>query len=139
MCAWLTREPLDAARLVALVASEARGATAIFLGTVRCSARDGEVEGIEYSAYDAMAEAEFNRIVAEAAAKWPEARIALAHRVGYVAAGDASIAIAAAAPHRVEAFDACRYVIEETKQRVPIWKKERYVSGAARWVEAPHA
>ena len=67
------------------------------------------------------------------------ARIALRHRLGYVPAGEASIAIAVAAPHRAEAYDASRYVIEETKKRVPVWKKEKFASGESRWVEPARA
>lgn len=136
MARWLTDRPLDLAPLLAEVASEGCGGTALFLGTVRRSAEDGDVEGIEYSAYPAMAEAEFDRLVAEAKSQWPAARVALRHRTGLIKAGEASIAIAVACPHRAEAFDACRYLIEETKKRVPVWKKERLGSGSARWVGA---
>jgi len=134
MCPWLTHDPLDVTALLAEVASEGCGATTLFLGTVRRSADDGDVVGIEYSGYDAMAEAEFDRIVADARSRWPDARIALRHRLGYVATGEVSVAIAAAAPHRNAAFDACRFVIDQTKERVPIWKKERLAAGTERWV-----
>lgn len=137
MCAWLTRDPIDVAALFAEVASDGFGATAAFVGTVRRSAADGDVAGIEYSGYEAMAEAEFDRIVAEALAQWPEAHIALRHRLGYVPTGEASVVIVAAAPHRTAAFGACRFVIEETKSHVPVWKKERLATGAERWV-GPH-
>jgi len=137
MCAWLTHDPLDIAALLAEVASEGRGATTLFLGTVRRSADDGDVVGIEYSGYDAMAEAELDRIVADARSQWPDARIALRHRLGYVATGEVSVAIAVAAPHRSTAFDACRFVIDQTKERVPVWKKERLAAGTERWV-GPH-
>jgi molybdopterin synthase catalytic subunit len=137
MCAWLTHEPLDVPSLLAAVADDGCGGTAVFIGTVRRSADDGAVEGIEYSGYEAMAEAEFERIVADARAQWPEARIALRHRLGYVKTGEPSVAIVAAAPHRATAFHACRFIIEETKERVPIWKKERLAAGAERWVQ-PH-
>jgi molybdopterin synthase catalytic subunit len=135
MAPWLTDQPLDPAALLADVASPACGATSLFLGAVRNSPEDGDIEGIEYSAYPEMAEAEFDRIVTEAQARWPLARIALRHRTGYIAAGQASVAIAVASPHRADACDCSRYLIEETKTRVPIWKKERFASGAARWVE----
>jgi molybdopterin synthase catalytic subunit len=134
MCPWLTHDPLDVAALLAEVASEGCGATTLFLGTVRRSADDGDVVGIEYSGYDAMAEAEFDRIVADARTQWPDVRIALRHRLGYVATGEVSVAIAVAAPHRSTAFDACRFVIDQTKERVPIWKKERLAAGTERWV-----
>ena len=95
------------------------------------------LSAIEYSAYPEMVEAEFDRILADARERWPEARIAVRHRMGVIPAGEASIAIAAAAPHRAEAFDACRYVIEEVKRRLPIWKKELRVDGTTVWVD-PH-
>ena len=139
MARWLTDRPLDLAPLLAEVASEACGGTALFLGTVRRSAEDGDVEGIEYSAYPEMADAEFDRLVGEAKARWPLARIALRHRTGFVETGAPSIAIAVACPHRAEAFDACRYIIEETKKRVPVWKKEKMGTGEARWVTAGRA
>ena len=93
----------------------------MFLGTVR---DDGDVAGIEYSAYEAMAVEEIARIVSDAQAQWPDARVMLQHRLGLIPVGEASIAIAAAAPHRAEAFAACRFVIEEVKTRLPVWKKE---------------
>ncbi len=131
----LTDRPIDVGQLLADVASAGVGATVAFLGTVRRSAEDGAIEAIEYSAYDAMAEAEFERIVAEALDRWPQARVALRHRVGLVPLGEASVAIVTAAPHRADAYAASRFLIEETKRRAPIWKKERLVSGQSRWVE----
>jgi len=133
---FLTDQPLDPAHLLAEVASTGCGASILFLGAVRTSPEDGEIEGIEYSAYPEMAEGEFGRIVAEARQRWPQAQVSLRHRTGYIATGEASIAIAVAAPHRAEAYDCSRYLIEETKKRVPVWKKERLASGAARWVNA---
>jgi molybdopterin synthase catalytic subunit len=93
------------------------------------------VAAIAYTAYDAMAEEELGRIAAEARERWPGARVALRHRLGVVAAGEASVMVATAAPHRAEAFAACRFLIDETKRRVPIWKKERLAGGDERWVE----
>jgi molybdopterin synthase catalytic subunit len=78
---------------------------------------------------------EIERILAEAHERWPESRVMLQHRLGLIPVGEASIAIAAAAPHRDAAFAACRYVIEEVKKRVPIWKKELHVDGSATWVD----
>ncbi len=139
MPAHLTTQPLDATALLAAVQGATLGGTALFLGTVRRSPEDGEVEGIEYSAYEAMAEEELGRIMAEGREHWPEARIAVLHRLGFVATGEASVAVAAAAPHRADAFAACRWVIDEIKRRAPIWKKERLSDGAAHWVEQAHA
>ena len=135
----LTTQPLVVAPLLAAVQSEANGGTALFLGTVRRSAEDGEVAGIAYSAYEAMAEEELERIVSEAREHWPGAAVDVRHRLGYVATGEASVAVAAAAPHRADAFAACRWVVDEVKRRAPIWKKEHLDGGAARWVEPAHA
>ena len=128
----LTRDPISVESLLRAVQSPERGGTCVFLGTVR---NDAEVTGIEYSAYDEMAVAEITRMLDEARERWPEARVALQHRLGLIPLGEASIAIAAAAAHRAEAFAACRYVIEEVKQRLPIWKKELHVDGTATWVD----
>ena len=136
---WLTDRPLDAAALLGEVASPGCGGTALFLGTVRRSAEDGDVRGIEYSSYPEMAQAEFDRMIAEARSRWPTARIALRHRTGFIPTGEASIAIAVACPHRAEAFEACRFLIEETKKRAPVWKKEQLASGDSRWVDAAGA
>lgn len=135
MASYLTDLRLDVTSLLAEVASPGCGGTVLFLGTVRRSPEDGDVEGIEYSAYREMAEAEFERIVAECAARWPAARLALRHRTGPVAVGEASIAIAVATPHRAEAYEVSRYVIEETKKRVPLWKKEFLAADRSRWVK----
>jgi molybdopterin synthase catalytic subunit len=131
--ALLTRAPLDPAALLSAVGGPGRGGTALFLGTVRASPEDGPVAVIDYSAYEAMAEAEGQRILAGARERWPAALVAFQHRLGPVAVGEASVAVAAAAPHRGQAFDACRYVIEEIKVRLPVWKKERYRDGTASW------
>jgi molybdopterin synthase catalytic subunit len=104
----------------------------VFLGTVRS---DDDVTGIEYSAYDDMAIAEITRILDEAHQRWSGARVTLQHRVGLVPVGEASIGIAAAAPHREEAFAACRSVIEEVKKRLPVWKKELHADGTETWID----
>ena len=88
---------------------------------------------LEYSAYDPMAEAECGRIVREAQSQWG-CVIALKHRTGTLQIGDVAVAIVAASAHRDEAFAACRYVIEEVKRRVPIWKREVFVDGTVEWV-----
>jgi molybdopterin synthase catalytic subunit len=102
---------------------------------VRNGPEESGVTQIEYSAYDAMADAEIERIITETQQQWPGARVALRHRVGRVPVGEASIAIVAAAPHRAEAFAACRHMIEEVKRRLPIWKKEYRIDGTAAWVD----
>ena len=128
----LTRHPLDVNDLLAAVHGPERGGTCVFTGTVR---NDGDVTGIEYSAYEAMAFGEIARILGEAHEKWADARVMLQHRLGLIPVGEASIAIAAAAPHRDDAFRACRFVIEEVKKRLPVWKKEHHVDGTTAWVD----
>jgi len=120
----LTRTVISVDRLLAEVMTPARGGTCVFLGTVRSGPEDGDVTSIEYSGYEEMVEAEFTRIEDETRARWPDARAAVQHRLGLIPVGEASIAIVVAAPHRAEAFEACRYIIEAVKERVPIWKKE---------------
>jgi molybdopterin synthase catalytic subunit len=93
------------------------------------------VSGIDYSAYAAMALHELTAIVAEAEATYPGAQVVCEHRTGSLGLGEASVAIAAAHAHRAPAFDACRFVIEELKRRVPIWKREHYVDGTRAWVD----
>ena len=129
----LTRHPLDVRDLLAEVQGPERGGTCVFLGTVR---NDDGVTTIDYSAYERMAFEEIDRILGEARERWTDARVMLQHRLGDIPAGEASIAIAAAAPHRDEAFAACRYVIEEVKKRLPVWKRELRGDGSAKWVEA---
>jgi molybdopterin synthase catalytic subunit len=131
----LVRAPIDQAALTARVASPAVGAIASFYGTVREMNEGRAVSGIEYSAYDEMAEREMRKIVAEAAARGTGLSIALEHRLGDLALGDISVAIVVAHAHRAPALDACRYIIEELKRRVPIWKRELYVDGTRAWVD----
>ncbi|MBA3891303.1 MAG: molybdenum cofactor biosynthesis protein MoaE [Gemmatimonadaceae bacterium] len=129
-------QPLDPARLVAAVASVATGATVLFLGTVRDHAHGKSVDGLEYTAYEAMAADELQRVVAEAIERFPGTRLAVEHRLGDLRPGDVSVAVAAAHAHRAAAFDAARYVIEELKARVPIWKREQFAGGERKWVRA---
>jgi molybdopterin synthase catalytic subunit len=132
--AFLTRAPIDLAPLVLQVSTDAFGAITTFTGVVRNHHGGRAVDRLEYSAYDAMAEGECARIVAEAEARWP-VRVALQHRVGALAIGDLAVAIAVGSGHRAAAFEACRYLIETVKVRVPIWKKEFYTDGTVEWVD----
>jgi molybdopterin synthase catalytic subunit len=130
----LTREPIQLDRLIARVGGPGRGGIATFLGVVRDHQDGRKVTGLEYSAYEPMADGECGRIVAEAAGRWPVA-VALEHRLGPLQIGEIAVAIAAAGDHRAVAFEACRYVIEEVKRRVPIWKRENYADGTTGWVD----
>ena len=131
---YLTSDPIEPSLLVQWVEAPDRGAIATFLGTVRDHHAGRTVVELQYEAFGPMAEAECGRIVAEAESRWP-CRIALRHRIGRLVIGDVAVAVAAASAHRDEAFTACRYVIEELKRRVPIWKRERYADGTEAWVD----
>jgi molybdopterin synthase catalytic subunit len=132
----LTDQPIDAAALVAEVSREGNGATLLFIGTVRDINDGRSVTGIEYSAYRSMAEREMADIVREASERFATPDIVVEHRLGELAIGDASVAIAVAHPRRGAAYDASRYVIEQLKKRVPIWKLEHYLDGTREWVNA---
>lgn len=129
------RKPIDVAALVREVASASNGATAIFVGTVRGHNDGRSVTGIEYSAYDAMAEREMLAIVDEALNRFESPDVVVEHRLGTIAVGEASIAIAVAHERRTPAIGAMHYVIEEFKRRVPIWKLEHYDDGTRDWVD----
>ena len=135
----ITTRPIDVTRLFAEVADDANGAAVVFTGTVR-SVNDGrEVSGIDYQAYVGMADAELSRIVAEACERFDTKHIVAEHRIGTLTLGEVSVAVAAAHPRRAGAFDAARYVIEQIKSRVPIWKLEHYRDGTREWVDPTRA
>lgn len=129
-----TRAPIDGARLRAGLADPACGGFAVFEGWVR-NENDGEpVRHLEYEAFEALAVREGERILGEARARFGVTRAACVHRLGDLAIGEVAVWVGVGAPHRDEAFRACRYVIDEVKRRVPIWKKEHYESGDSGWV-----
>jgi molybdopterin synthase catalytic subunit len=131
----LTRAAIDPAALVACVARPAHGAVLLFLGIVR-DVNDGrDVTGIEYSAYEAMAQRELDAIATEAQSRFETVAVAIEHRLGELALEEASVGIAVAHAHRDVAYDASRWIIEELKRRVPIWKREQYVDGTREWVD----
>ena len=125
---------LDPVALLAEVSGTSNGASILFVGTVR-NINDGrDVTGIDYAGYLPMAERELAAIVAEASERFHTPDIVVEHRLGHLSLLDASVVIAVAHPHRATAFDASRYIIEELKRRVPIWKREEYVDGTREWV-----
>ena len=136
MRAALVHEELDIGKLTAEVSSPDHGAVASFLGTVRSSNEGRAVQGIDYTAYDAMAEKEMAKIAAEAGDRFQTQAIVLVHRLGFLAVGEASVAIVVSHARRAQALDAVRYIIEELKSRVPIWKCEHYSDGSRDWVHA---
>ena len=131
----IVERPIDAGALTSEVANARNGATVLFLGTVRDSNEGRAVAGIEYAAYRSMAERELSTIVGEASREFGTDAIAVEHRIGTLGIGEASVAIAVAHPHRGAAYEASRYVIEEIKKRLPIWKREHYADGTREWVD----
>jgi molybdopterin synthase catalytic subunit len=127
--------PIDAASLMAEVSGAEFGAVSLFVGTVRDTNDGRSVDAIDYTAYTVMAEAELERILDEAEERFGVKSLVVEHRIGALAIGDASVAIAAAHAHREPALDSVRYVIDEIKKRVPIWKMEHYSDGTREWVD----
>ena len=134
----LTADPLDARRLEAAVAHAGAGAICTFTGVVRDHARGERVERLEYEAYAGMAEKQMRAIAVEIGERWPEARVAMAHRTGVLEIGEASVVVSVSCPHRAEAIAACKLGIDRLKESVPIWKKE-FAAGGAVWIEGPNA
>ena len=131
----IVERALDPSALLREVASDANGASILFVGTVRNVNAGEPVTGMEYSAYRGMAEKELASIAGEAVERFGTQDIVVEHRVGRLGLGEPSVVIAVAHPHRGKAYDASRYVIEELKKRVPIWKLEHYVDGRREWVD----
>jgi molybdopterin synthase catalytic subunit len=129
-----TTEAIDVPALRAGLADPACGGFASFEGWVRDHNEGARVQRLEYEAYELLATREGERILAEAATRFGVTRAACVHRVGALAIGDVAVWVGASSPHRNEAFLACRYIIDEVKHRLPIWKKEHYVSGDSGWV-----
>ena len=130
----LTREPLNRDTLIGAVSHPGVGGIVVFEGVVRDNARGKQIRYLEYDVYPEMAEQQIRTIIAEAERRWGVERVAVAHRFGRLEIGEASVIIVVAAPHRAEAFDACRYIIDALKTTVPIWKKEVASSGEE-WIE----
>jgi molybdopterin synthase catalytic subunit len=134
----VTAAPLDAAAVAAGVAGDQDGAIATFVGLVRDHNAGRTVLWLDYEAYEPLALKAFERIEREAAERWSGARLAIHHRTGRVAIGEASVVIAAASAHRADAIAACRYAIERIKQIAPIWKHEHFEGGEV-WIEGATA
>lgn len=131
---FLTSQPIDLGALAESVHAPNFGAVVTFVGLVRDHHAGRQVVSLGYSAYGPMAEKVCSEVVAKAGTRW-KVRVALSHRLGELAIGDTAVAVAVAAGHRDAAFDACRWVIDEIKAKVPIWKHERYADGTAAWVD----
>jgi molybdopterin synthase catalytic subunit len=134
----ITTAPLDTEALVRALDTTGVGAVTTFIGLVRDHNLGRRVLHLEYEAYEALALRGLELIVTEAAGQWPAVRLGIHHRIGRMEIGEASVAIAAASPHRADAFAASRYAIERIKQIVPIWKHE-YFEGGDVWIEGATA
>jgi molybdopterin synthase catalytic subunit len=134
----VTADPLDVQAVVQRAEQEAgdgrHGAVGVFIGNVRGENLGRRVIALHYEAYEPLALAEGQGILDEAAARFGSVRVAAAHRHGSLAPGEVAVVVVAAAPHRQEAFAACRWIIDEIKERLPVWKREHYADGASEWV-----
>ena len=129
-----TRTTIAPEGLRLALADPACGGYAAFEGWVRDSNEGQRVRGLEYEAFEALGVREGERIVAEAIARFGVAHAACVHRIGVLAVGELAVWVGVSAAHRDEAFRACRYIIDEVKHRLPIWKKEHYLNGDSGWV-----
>jgi molybdopterin synthase catalytic subunit len=130
----ITQSPIDHAAVTERVRSNRAGAVCSFLGTVRELTGDRRTASLDYEAYPGMAEKKMAELEAEARARWPIIDAALVHRVGHLELGEISVVVAVSCPHRDQAFEACRWLIDTLKEVVPIWKKELWADGTEEWV-----
>lgn len=133
----ITDKAIEGEALLQAIAAQSVGALVTFEGRIRNHNDGKEVEGLEYDIYPELAIKEGELIIAEARAKFPIHDVFAVHRHGRLELGQVAVLVAVSSSHRDEAFAACRYVIDEVKQRVPIWKREFYVSGKSEWVGCP--
>jgi len=131
----ITTTAIDPAGMLRDVGTADDGAVLLFLGTVRRHNQGRDVTGMRYDAYASMAERVLGEIATEAGARWQPSCLGVCHRVGDLEVGEVSVAIAVSTPHRAEAFDVARYVIEEIKRRLPVWKQEHYRTGETSWLD----
>ncbi|SMD32700.1 molybdopterin synthase catalytic subunit [Reichenbachiella faecimaris] len=131
----ITKTKIDVAGLIAAVSHEGAGATDVFIGTTRNKTSDKTVVKLDFEAYEPMAIKELQKIVDRAKQQWPILKYAVVHRVGVVEIGEEAVVIAVSTPHRQAAFESCRFIIDELKKSVPIWKKEIFEDGDV-WVAA---
>lgn len=130
----VSSSPIDVARWISYVATPRAGAIVTFLGTVREFTGDKQTRELEYEAYHDMAGRKLREIAELARVRFDLTRVAVVHRIGKLSIGEVSVLIAVSSPHRAQAFDGCRFIIEAIKRDVPIWKKEVWVDGSYEWV-----
>ncbi|MCA8993043.1 MAG: molybdenum cofactor biosynthesis protein MoaE [Planctomycetaceae bacterium] len=130
----LTHDPIDYTALTEQVRSHDSGAVLLFLGTVREMTQGRRTLALDYDAYPEMALKQMRLLAKEAQAIWPITKLGMVHRLGHLELGDISVAIAVSTPHRHQAYEAGRFLIDELKDRVPVWKKENWDDGTTEWV-----
>lgn len=130
----ITESPIDHAAIAERVRSNRAGAVCTFLGTVREFTGNRRTVALSYEAYPEMAIAKLAELEAEARRRWPVVDLAIVHRVGDLDLGEVSVAVSVSCPHRADAFDACRWLIDTLKEVVPIWKKENWEGGGQEWI-----
>ena len=135
----LTDNPIDATALLQSAQQPAAGAVVLFLGITRQFTKGRETASLSYEAYREMAVKELERLERQARERWPLVDCNIVHRLGEVPLAEASVAIAVSSPHRGDAFDAGRWLIDTLKETVPIWKQEHWANGGAEWVHPEHA
>jgi len=132
----LTRAPIDAAALMGRLRDKRSGACVAFEGRVRARSGGRAVTRLDYEAYGPLARKEGERVLAEARRKYAVNKAVCVHRTGSLRLGDVAVWVGVTAGHRRAAFEACRYIIDQAKARLPVWKKEHYAGGATEWVNA---
>jgi molybdopterin synthase catalytic subunit len=130
----VSTEDIDIAEVTQSVRDYRAGAVTLFLGTVREFTGDVQTESLEYEAYPEMAVSSMQELADAAKARWNLVSISIVHRIGHLQLGDVAVAVAVSAPHRAEAFEAGRWLIDTLKEQVPIWKKEHYADGETEWI-----
>ncbi len=130
----ITRAVIDHGTLFERVRSAAAGAVVTFFGTVRELTQGRRTASLDYEAYPEMAEHKMREIDEAARARWPIVESVLVHRIGHLDPGDISVAVAVSCPHRAHAFEACRFMIDQLKEVVPIWKRENWSDGESDWI-----
>jgi molybdopterin synthase catalytic subunit len=130
----LTSQPIDVTRTLALVQQPEAGAVVLFLGITRQFTAGRETTELAYEAYSAMALSELQKLETNATDRWELTAVAIVHRLGVVPVGEPSVAIAVSSPHRDAAFAAGKWMIDELKSQVPIWKQEHWTDGTREWV-----
>ena len=131
----ITDEPLDGGALLSRIALPSHGAQLLFLGVVRDVNGGREVEGIRYEAFREMAEPVLLSLLSRAQERWPGVQVAAEHRFGVLRVGEASVVVAVSSPHRAEAYEASRWIMDELKQSLPVWKEELYRDGNSAWLK----